>query len=91
MPSNAPDEMRKARSRRFNDILEWLASEFGFQVMCLFCITHIYCCYDDLLAHVVFSYGDYNREGVWRIRGSTSYCFLLMLILETELMKNMMG
>lgn len=41
MPSNAPDEMRKARSRRFNDILEWLASEFGFQVMCLFCITLI--------------------------------------------------
>ncbi|KAG2252291.1 hypothetical protein Bca52824_082427 [Brassica carinata] len=31
LPSNAPDEMRKARSRRFNDILEWLASEFGFQ------------------------------------------------------------
>ncbi|KAG7561405.1 Glycosyl transferase family 48 [Arabidopsis thaliana x Arabidopsis arenosa] len=30
LPSNAPNEMRKARTK-LNDILEWLASEFGFQ------------------------------------------------------------
>ncbi|XP_010525558.1 PREDICTED: putative callose synthase 6 isoform X2 [Tarenaya hassleriana] len=29
--SSAPDEKLKARSRPFNDILEWLASNFGFQ------------------------------------------------------------
>ncbi|CAB86938.1 putative protein [Arabidopsis thaliana] len=30
LPSNTPNEMRKARTK-LNDILEWLASEFGFQ------------------------------------------------------------
>jgi hypothetical protein len=33
LPSNTPNEMRKARTK-LNDILEWLASEFGFQVTC---------------------------------------------------------
>lgn len=58
LPSNAPDEMRKARTRRFNDILEWLASQFGFQVMSLaisfslrsfLCKSlHVHCCFTSL-------------------------------------------